>query len=763
MIRVAFVLLTLFTTLPSAAQMEEDMQNRVETLNGTIGAKFSRDAIGNAQNAMMGDGTLSTLNGAEDFGAQVSCGSDTQYLNVSGSFSSSGLSVTFEADTNLDGTLESTQTFNAIHGLCSNGYVQCASPSAFSGCTYYQWQAHPFTSVEMTTEGQVQSMYNCNCIHSSCDPNSSTRLDQHLQVAGSGMVTSFSKQNPYFAISDVTENAGEYEYYGRVATACAGSPDPSLNQYFENPHTMSGNATVEQSSNEYFGIVSNAAAADDNPVADQSCAIIRNVTLRETEQNDIFYVNSLSNAYTTSCGTGCTSIIIGQNSDNWVWSTDGCTYYGGYADIELLRPDLITNVQLIDYRWDDRFVIDINENIVQQSGGWSKYDPEPSSCEGGTSHEYHGGPIDVTSNFTSAGSKKINMNVAVGDGGEYWAEFRVYYSTSNTEKTIDIYGYGQGRNWLECDYDLVAGTVTCTGDGSNFLTHITDSVDYSAVCESGSADISNFYVTTTATSLWGSAVWGIKDTTVDRTDVWPTCANGLKGSFRIEDELCCSSDEEYYLMGGRRIDLGVSECLYENTVTDSCDILDLNECTLKNHNADGTPLVTNFSPTGATLTPQTQTFTQGACTMAITEDFFHQNFTYECPSAPPTYTIDTSHLEEPTFTASDITITTNSSDPVDGQMTMGIPDFPEDMGCAMQCRVIRTTARGEFNTSGTETQQRDTDQTTEVFTRQCENSACPVGDGETIIEPCGCLNQFAQVAAAMEVMKLAAKDMVCVE
>ena len=113
-----------------------------------------------------------------------------------------------------------------------------------------------------------------------------------------------------------------------------------------------------------------------------------------------------------------------------------------------------------------------------------------------------------------------------------------------------------------------------------------------------------------------------------------------------------------------------------------------------------------------------------------------------------------------------MTITTSNPDPSDpssvSTLTMPIPELPEDKPCAFECRVKRTIDRNQVNTAGNETNQRGSGVTTEMFSRPCEQNVCPTEAGETIVEACTCLNEFAQVAASLEVLKLAGKDITCV-
>lgn len=755
-----------FSSFSAPPTVSEAMKIRADGIGSAVGGVINRDGVIQTQQAMMGNGQISTLNGTTSFSSQASCGSDAHYLNVNGTFSVSGLNVSITADTNLDGTMDSSHSVNNIHGLCSNGYFKCADPSTATSCDYYEWVGSPLGDINRVTPSEINQLYNCQCIDASCDANSASIIPRHLETVGSGMVQSYQQQNPYFAVSEVNNVAGSLQFHGRVSTACSAiAPDPNMSSYFNNPVSQAPAAAAEQSSNHYFSVASSSAAQVDTS-SSVSCAVIRDVSLQEIQQEDVIDYVGHSDASLSSCGSGCIDVTLGNPGNNNLASSDGCDYFTAFAEFNVLRPELITNVSFLSATYDDKLHIDINEYPVLSVNGFLKTQPEPASCEIGVNATYSGSPIDMTSYFQTAGLKRINSTVAVGGWGNQLTKFRIQYKESNKE-SIGVWGASQGRNNLTCHFDLTTGVNSCTSDGSVTKTHMDNTIDYADFCESGTSTITlaSSILAFDPNLVWPGVITGPSDSTVNYSYVAPTCANGLKGSFQVVDTSGGSSTV-HWLGRYLRFEIENKECLVDESIINNCQSLNLDGCGLQTLNVDGHSIVSNFSPTGITNPPMTQTITDGSCTVNVTKDYFIQNKTYSCPSAPPTFSVNTDHLVEPTIVGGDITITTNNPNPSDPTMAsslvMPIPELPETEPCAFECKVKRTSSRNSVNTAGNETNERNTGLTTEIFTRPCEQSVCPIEGSEVIIEPCGCLNAFAQVAASLEVMKLAGKDITCV-
>ncbi|GHG07092.1 hypothetical protein [Thalassotalea marina] len=758
------LLVTIVSTKAVSAQSTADkMKIRVETLETTIGGVLGKDGVKQTQQAMMGDGQISTLNGATQFSSQVSCGSDAHYLNVGGTFTATGLHVNITSDTDLNGTMDSTYSVNNISGVCANGYFKCAQPSTATACEYYEWVGHPLGDIHRNTASEIQNLYNCRCIDASCDPNSASNLLRHLEDVGSGIVQNYQKQNPYFAVSGIKNIGTSLQFHGQVSTACSSTPpDSNLTSYFRNPQTQAPAAASQQATNHYFQVASSSKAQADTSV-NTTCSIIRNVSLNEIQQNDVIEFVGQSNSSVSSCGSGCLNVQIGSGGNDNLTATDGCTLFDAFAEFEVKRPDLITNVSLLNYNYDDLYHIDVNGSTVVSTNGFLKTNPEPASCDYSQNHHYSGPPLNITSLFQTAGTKRITSTVAVGGDGEHLSRFRIRFKNSE-DKLISVYGVSQGYELLKCDFDLKTGVMACTSDGKKTLHHMTGKISYKDACESGKSTIS---VISSGTfdpdSIWPGQIYGTRDETISVSQVHPSCANNLKGSFKVTDP---SGRYDWFLSHHLSYKIMIKECTVNQSIIDNCSTLPLNECTLKDHSYDGIAVVSNYSPTGFQPAPQTQTIIDGGCSVSVTEDFFIQNKTFACPAAPSSYMVDTSHLQSPTFSGGDMTITTKNPDPSNPtsarKITMPIPELPKDNPCALECRVKKTTQRNEVNTGGTETNRRNASETTEIYTKPCSQSVCPVDSGETIIEPCSCLNQFAQVAASLEVLRLAGKDISCV-
>lgn len=767
MIRLFLIILMLvpFFSASEENTTAEDMQNRANSIGSSIGSVINRKGVIQTQQAMMGDGQISTLNGTTNFSSQASCGSDAHYLDVSGTFSVSGLNVSINADTNLDGNMDSNHSVNNINGLCANGYFKCANPSTATACEYFEWVGSPLGDVNRVTASGIENLYNCQCIDASCNPNSATIIDRHLEIVGGGMIQSYQKQNPYFAVSDIKKVGSSLQFHGRVSTACSAiAPDPNLSTYFDNPASQASAASNEQNTNHYFNVVSSSTAQADSSV-NASCSIIRNIELKEVFQEDIIDYVGHNDSVVSSCGSGCINVTLGSPVNNHYVASDGCDYFNAFAEFNVLRPELINSVTFLGTKYDDKLHIDVNDHTILSEKGFLKTQPEPSSCELNDNHTYSGPPLDMTSHFQTAGIKRINSTIAVGGWGNQLTRFRIRYKESDVT-TIGIWGASQGKNNLTCNFDLTTGINICNSDGVVTKSHMDNSIDYESACASGTSTINlNVSGSFLPDQIWPGAITGIMDNTVDYSYVAPTCENLLKGSFSVTDTTNSPSTHEWL---GRylRLEIENKECITTQTITDSCQVLDLNECSIKNHHIDGLTIIDNYSPTGNISSPNTEIFTEGNCSITLTEDFFIQNKTYTCPSAPPTYSVDTSHLVEPSILGDDIKITTSNPNPADPTLAssfiMPIPEMPQDQPCAFECKVKRTTTRNAVNTAGNETNERNTDLTTEIFTRPCEQSVCPIEGNEVIIQPCGCINDFAQVAASLEVMKMAGKDISCV-
>jgi hypothetical protein len=105
-------------------------------------------------------------------------------------------------------------------------------------------------------------------------------------------------------------------------------------------------------------------------------------------------------------------------------------------------------------------------------------------------------------------------------------------------------------------------------------------------------------------------------------------------------------------------------------------------------------------------------------------------------------------------------------DPETGETTsreVTIPKMPEYPDCTAACKVRKPVENTRSGEAGTTTDYRVTNQSYLYSYKECLNGVCPAEDDETIVKDCGCLDEYAEAATAMETMKQVADDNSCAE
>ena len=92
---------------------------------------------------------------------------------------------------------------------------------------------------------------------------------------------------------------------------------------------------------------------------------------------------------------------------------------------------------------------------------------------------------------------------------------------------------------------------------------------------------------------------------------------------------------------------------------------------------------------------------------------------------------------------------------------LGLPDRDVYEACETACKtrkqIIDTQASGSYNVSQTRTNTTSY----EFYYKTCTNNVCPLGAGEEIVKGCQCINDFAEAASIMQMLRQAGKDIIC--
>ncbi|MFZ5572889.1 MAG: hypothetical protein ACOZF0_21020 [Thermodesulfobacteriota bacterium] len=104
-------------------------------------------------------------------------------------------------------------------------------------------------------------------------------------------------------------------------------------------------------------------------------------------------------------------------------------------------------------------------------------------------------------------------------------------------------------------------------------------------------------------------------------------------------------------------------------------------------------------------------------------------------------------------------------DPETGATTLknaDLPVIPEHPSCEMACKVRLNSTNTQAGATANTWDYHHSVASIQVMYKSCgAEQVCPVGPGETMIQDCACLNEFANAASHMQVLDNAAHDMIC--
>jgi hypothetical protein len=209
-------------------------------------------------------------------------------------------------------------------------------------------------------------------------------------------------------------------------------------------------------------------------------------------------------------------------------------------------------------------------------------------------------------------------------------------------------------------------------------------------------------------------------------------------------------------------------CASDETLADLCGGYAADpQCTLRSESVDGADTVKNGIVTGLTPLPTTRLFGSASCTIQLTRPFFERDRAYRCisdtgsPPAPdltrPEYIIDhsTEALLADRTVAADGSVTTTSA-PFSRPAEPGVP------ACEAICKTRAPRVNNAAAPAGVVGAEQNVPTGTDTFYHVCDaTDHCPIGEGETMVSDCGCLDTFPEAAAMMQTVRLAGADISC--
>lgn len=218
-----------------------------------------------------------------------------------------------------------------------------------------------------------------------------------------------------------------------------------------------------------------------------------------------------------------------------------------------------------------------------------------------------------------------------------------------------------------------------------------------------------------------------------------------------------------------RIQLKPDRCIVASSVADGCAALSSrSDCSLREEKVDGVQTYHSSNPTSLTPLPSSKTLTQGACTETIIQDWWQKERTYLCSS--PVYDFSDAKTRFGQVIGS-LTAGGSSATFQDTQRqgsawistsgAIGLMDLPPHDECEKACKTRRPTQDTRAVLVGHSEQFKTGTDSIDILYHSCVDDRCPAGPGEEILKDCQCLNEFAEAATVMQMLRLAGQDTIC--
>ncbi len=255
-----------------------------------------------------------------------------------------------------------------------------------------------------------------------------------------------------------------------------------------------------------------------------------------------------------------------------------------------------------------------------------------------------------------------------------------------------------------------------------------------------------------------------KDLSIEFTDAF--MAGGL---IDFNTKVLVAGKGEGYTKARIYVDLSGHCEISGETINHACQLYDNNQdCQLKDESVDGVKTWIDFVSTGLVPVSQTEMIGGEACAVSVTRDWFVKQRKYACTIGVNQWDFSkgltrldtvTSSASTTGYTDQPFNLETGSS--TNHTMSLAIPDIPAPQACVQACKTRRLIDDIAVNNLGNSAANRADSSRYETFYHQCGSGSCPLGPGEALVKACQCMNEFAETASIMQILRLSGKDMIC--
>lgn len=218
-----------------------------------------------------------------------------------------------------------------------------------------------------------------------------------------------------------------------------------------------------------------------------------------------------------------------------------------------------------------------------------------------------------------------------------------------------------------------------------------------------------------------------------------------------------------------RVRLKPDRCIVQSSIIDGCAALSSrSDCSLQEEKVDGVQTYHSANPTSLTPFPSSKTLIQGECTETIIQDWWLKERIYYCSS--PAYDFSDTKTRYGKIIGS-LTAAGSSASYQDTQLNNGLwtsasenfslMDLPDHDECEKACKTRRPYQDTQAVLAGHSDQFKTSTDSYDILYHTCIDDRCPAEPGEEILKDCQCLNEFAEAATIMQMLRLAGQDTIC--
>ena len=238
-----------------------------------------------------------------------------------------------------------------------------------------------------------------------------------------------------------------------------------------------------------------------------------------------------------------------------------------------------------------------------------------------------------------------------------------------------------------------------------------------------------------------------------------------RGQHVISVRVAVGNEGEVFAQVDGTID---TRCKTSEQLVDTCSGYAANDkCRLDDEDVDGVITYRNGVKTGLSPLPQTRLIGTGACATQISRAFFERQRRYAC-------TVDLGAAPQPDLWRgayiidhSTETLLADRVKHADGSESLttrnfSLPVLGSVNACEPICKTRKPRANAAVAPDGvTGAKQTDPIGWDYVYHACQDSNVCPAGEGEELVQGCGCLDDFPEAVVMMQTVRLGGADMVC--